>query len=131
MRLLGRTSSEEKGKGTEISESKIEIKKWGLGRIQRYRELYTPLDQGGGGFRGDRGGRGRGGVKQSPLIKAKAAALSNEQKQKIENNNMKQLVAPKPPHKILNEMMGGPMKFEYAENPPLPPGVEQVHTRIS
>ena len=30
---------------------------------------------------------------------ARAAALSNEQKQKIENNNMKQLVAPKPPNK--------------------------------
>jgi len=44
---------------------------------------------------------------------------------------MKQLVAPKPPNKILNEMMGGPMKYEYCENPPLPPGVqetEKMHT---
>jgi len=36
---------------------------------------------------------------------------------------MKQLVAPKPPHKILNEMTGGGVKFEYTENPPLPPGI--------
>ena len=27
---------------------------------------------------------------------------------------------------ILNEMMGGPMKYEYCENPPLPPGVQEV-----
>ena len=36
---------------------------------------------------------------------------------------MKQLVAPKPPHRILNEMVGGGVKFEYTENPPLPPGM--------
>jgi len=55
---------------------------------------------------------------------------------KIENHNMKQLVAPKPPHRILNEMMGGGVRFEYTENPPLPPGMmmEQMpalHTMIT
>ena len=49
---------------------------------------------------------------------------------------MKQLVAPKPPHRILNEMMGGGVRFEYTENPPLPPGMmmEQMpalHTMIT
>ena len=37
--------------------------------------------------------------KNGSCFPARAAALSNEQKQKIENNNMKQLVAPKPPNK--------------------------------
>ena len=36
---------------------------------------------------------------------------------------MKQLVAPKAPTKVLNEMVGGGIKFEYTENPPLPPGM--------
>lgn len=57
--------------------------------------------------------------------------MTSEQRSRIENNNLKQLVAPKPPHKILNEMMGGRVAYEYAENPPLPPGAEQfdeVHT---
>jgi len=58
-------------------------------------------------------------------------ALTGEERQRQENHNLKQLVAPKPPHRILNEMMGGGVKFEYAENPPLPPGVEksaEMHT---
>lgn len=55
---------------------------------------------------------------------------------KIENHNMKQLVAPKPPHKILNEMTGGGVRFEYTENPPLPPGMMMedmpaLHTLIT
>lgn len=33
---------------------------------------------------------------------------------------MKQLVAPKPPHRILNEMVGAPVRYEYTENPPVP-----------
>ena len=47
-----------------------------------------------------------------------------------------QLVAPKPPHRILNEMVGGGVRFEYTENPPLPPGMmecdmPQLHTLIT
>ena len=76
---------------------------------------------------GGRGG-GRGGsigprVPKAQIIKPKPPpALTSVEKQKIENHNMKQLVAPKPPHRILNEMVGGGVKFEYTENPPLPPG---------
>jgi len=49
---------------------------------------------------------------------------------------MKQLVAPKPPNRILNEMVGGGAKFEYTENPPLPPGMMMedmpaMHTLIT
>jgi len=62
--------------------------------------------------------------------------LTNEEKAKIENHNMKQLVAPKPPHRILNEMVGGGVTFEYTENPPLPPGammgeMPTLHTLIT
>ena len=62
--------------------------------------------------------------------------LAADQKLRIENHNMKQLVAPKPPHKILNEMVGGGAKFEYTENPPLPPGMMMedmpaMHTLIT
>jgi len=74
-------------------------------------------------------GGGRGGsigprVPKAQIIKPKPPpALTSVEKQKIENHNMKQLVAPKPPHRILNEMVGGGVKFEYTENPPLPPGM--------
>ena len=49
---------------------------------------------------------------------------------------MKQLVAPKAPTKVLNEMVGGGIKFEYTENPPLPPGlllenIPNMHTLIT
>jgi len=62
--------------------------------------------------------------------------LSSDQKTAIENHNMKQLVAPKPPNRILNEMVGGGAKFEYTENPPLPPGMMMddmpaMHTLIT
>lgn len=82
------------------------------------------------GFRG--GGHARGIGPRPPVIKPKGPPpMTSEQRSRIENNNLKQLVAPKPPHKILNEMMGGKVAYEYAENPPLPPGAEQfdeVHT---
>jgi len=97
----------------------------------------------GGRGRGGRGGRGRGGgvgggrgggVK---IVKQKAPPpLSAEERLKIENHNMKQLVAPKPPHRVLNEMTGGGVRFEYTENPPLPPGMlledmPALHTLIT
>ena len=90
----------------------------------------------GGNFRGgDRGRGGRGGsVPNSSFIKPKPTPLTSEEKQKIENNNLKQLVAPKPPHKILNEMMGGRVKYEYTDNPPLPPGAQEtaeMHTLVT
>jgi len=71
------------------------------------------------------------------IIKQKAPPpLSAEEKLKIENHNMKQLVAPKPPHRILNEMTGGGVRFEYTENPPVPPGMMMddmpaLHTLIT
>jgi len=71
---------------------------------------------------------------KSTFIKPKPTPLTSEEKQKIENNNLKQLVAPKPPHKILNEMMGGGVKYEYTENPPLPPGAQEtaeMHTLVT
>lgn len=84
------------------------------------------------------GGRGRGGQPPKPkkeVIKPKPPpSLSAEEKQRQENHNLKQLVAPKPPHRILNEMMGGGVRFEYAENPPLPPGAEksaEMHTLVT
>ena len=44
LRLYGRLSSEEEGKGTGILGKKIQIlKKWGWGRISNCKELYTPL----------------------------------------------------------------------------------------
>ena len=46
LRLLGKISSGEEGKGTEITGKKIKIKQSGLGRISSCRELYTPLGPG-------------------------------------------------------------------------------------
>lgn len=72
-----------------------------------------------------------------PIIKPKPPPpLTSVERSKIENHNMKQLVAPKPPHRILNEMVGGGVRFEYTENPPLPPGMmmgdmPQLHTLIT
>ena len=44
LRLLGRISSWEEGKKTEILGKKIKIKKkWGWGRTSSCRELYTTL----------------------------------------------------------------------------------------
>ena len=62
--------------------------------------------------------------------------MTSVEKQKIDNHNMKQLVAPKPPHRILNEMVGGGVRFEYTETPPLPPGAQvcdmpQLHTLLT
>lgn len=78
------------------------------------------------------GGRGRGGKRDG---KPKGPPpLTSEQKQNIENNNMRHLVAPKPPHKILNEMLGCAAKYTYTANPPLPPGADQtaeMHTLIT
>ena len=96
----------------------------------------------GGGSQGrehrDNGGRrGRGGPEfrpKSTVIKPKPPPLTSEQRQRIENNNLKQLVAPKPPHKILSEMVGRSVKYEYTDNPPLPPGViqlQQMHTLLT
>ena len=93
-----------------------------------------PFGPGRGGGRG-RGGRGRGRGK--PAVKAvKPPPLTSDQRLRIENHNMKQLVAPKAPNKVLNEMVGGGVKFEYTENPPLPPGmmlgdVPNMHTLIT
>lgn len=87
-----------------------------------------------GGGRG-RGGRGRGRGK--PVVRpAKPPPLTSDQRLRIDNHNMKQLVAPKAPNRILNEMVGGGVKFEYTENPPLPPGlmlgdVPNMHTLIT
>ena len=81
-----------------------------------------PPGVGSGGFRGrgggrgrGRGGGGRGGQQQKKVKPPPPVPLSSDQKTKIENHNMKQLVAPKPPHMILNEMVGGAIKFEYTE----------------
>ena len=42
--LVGKISSEEKGKGTKIFLGKNkDLKKWGSGRIASCRELYIPL----------------------------------------------------------------------------------------
>merc|ERR1719319_1482796 len=60
--------------------------------------------------------------------------LTSVEKGRIENHNMKQLVAPKPPFRILNEMVGGGVRFEYTENPPLPTGVAEevpLHTLLT
>merc|ERR1719167_431137 len=87
-------------------------------------------------------GGGRGGsigprAPKPQIIKPKPPPpLTSLEKQKIENHNMKQLVAPKPPHRILNEMVGGGVKFEYTENPPLPPDMmmeemPSMHTLIT
>jgi len=90
----------------------------------------------GRGFRG----RGRGAmagprVPKPVVIKPKPPPpLTSAEKGRIENHNMKQLVAPKPPFRILNEMVGGGVKFEYTENPPLPPGVAEevpLHTLLT
>ena len=85
--------------------------------------------RGRGGVRGMRGGRGRGRGRGGPkqpqpkMIKPKGPPpLTSDQRARVENNNMKQLVAPKPPCQILQEMRGGGVTFEYTENPPLPPG---------
>jgi len=90
-----------------------------------------------GGLRG-RGGRGRGRGKPvvRPLKPSKPPPLTSDQRLRIENHNMKQLVAPKAPHRVLTEMVGGGVKFEYTENPPLPPGmmlgdVPNMHTLIT
>jgi len=92
--------------------------------------------RGGGRGRG-RGGRGGQQKQQAKQIKPQPPPpLANDQKLRIENHNMKQLVAPKPPHRILNEMVGGGVKFEYTENPPLPPDMmmedmPSMHTLIT
>jgi len=71
------------------------------------------------------------------VVKQKAPPpLTADERVKIENHNLKQLVAPKPPHRILNEMTGGGVRFEYTENPPLPPGMlledmPALHTLIT
>jgi len=98
------------------------------------------------GIRYDNSGRGRGswhgrgrGVKrpQSTVVKPKAPPpMTSDERLKLDNHNMKQLVAPKPPHRILSEMAGGGIRFEYTENPPLPPGmimedVPALHTLIT
>ena len=44
-RLLGRTSSGKKLKGTKILEKKINTKKMGWGRISSCREFHTPLQE--------------------------------------------------------------------------------------
>jgi hypothetical protein len=46
----------------------------------------------------------------------------------MDNYTIKQLVTPKPPHRILKEMIGDTVAFEYIENPPLPPGI--VENRV-
>ena len=94
-----------------------------------------------GGTRGGEHGstRGRGGIdpnqaKRKSIKPMRPPPLTSEEKQRIENNNIKQLVAPKPPYKILNEMVGQNVTFEYTANPPLPPGVEKVqemHTLLT
>jgi len=90
-----------------------------------------------GGPRG--GGRGTGGNSgviigpQRSVPKPKTPSLTNDQKARVENHNVKQLVCPKPPNKVLNEMMGGPVAYEYTENPPLPPDCEtfdEMHTLV-
>jgi len=87
-----------------------------------------------------RGFRGRGAMAgpRAPrpvVIKPKPPPpLTSVEKGRIENHNMKQLVAPKPPFRILNEMVGGGVRFEYTENPPLPPGVAEdvpLHTLLT
>ena len=62
--------------------------------------------------------------------------LTSDQRLRLENHNMKQLVAPKAPTKVLNEMVGGGIKFEYTENPPVPAGMmleslPNMHTLIT
>ena len=60
--------------------------------------------------------------------------MTPEQKQHAENHNIKQLVAPKPPFVILNEMVGGGVQYEYTENPPIPDFVgylPQLHTLMT
>lgn len=90
--------------------------------------------RGGGDWRG---GRGRGGInKPRPnVIKPKPPPpMTAEQKQHAENHNVKQLVAPKPPFVILNEMVGGGVQYEYTENPPIPDFVgylPQLHTLMT
>lgn len=105
---------------------------WGLGQTQNQNS----------GFKGRRGGGGRGrggnrsgdpaiGPKRPSVPKPKAPQMTNDQKQRIENHNLKQLVCPKAPHKILSEMMGGKVAFNYADNPPLPPDAQvfdEMHT---
>ena len=64
-------------------------------------------------------------VSRPPVKTVRPPPLTSDQRQRIGNHNMKQLVAPKAPTKVLNEMVGGGIKFEYTENPPLPPGVAE------
>lgn len=55
--------------------------------------------------------------------------ISPEQQGRIDDAAIKQLVTPKPPHRILKEMIGEEsVSFEYIENPPLPPGI--VESRL-
>ena len=104
-------------------------------------KVSEPRGDRGGGSKGrehrDNGGRrGRGPEfrPKSTVIKPKHPPITSEQRQRIENNNLKQLVAPKPPHKILSEMVGRSVKYEYTDNPPLPPGVvelQEMHTLLT
>ena len=92
-------------------------------------------------MRGERfdGGRGCGGVrfpgaptarplppKKPPVVKK--PQITSEQQVRMDNAVIKRLVTPKPPHRILTEMMGDSFVFEYIENPPLPPGM--VESRV-
>jgi hypothetical protein len=45
----------------------------------------------------------------------KKPPMSSDQLSRIENQNIKLLVTPKPPHRILKEMTGGNVAFEYIE----------------
>jgi len=91
----------------------------------------------GSSFRGGSGFRGRGGINKprANVIKPKPPPpMTPEQKQHAENHNIKQLVAPKPPFVILNEMVGGGVQYEYTENPPIPDFVgylPQLHTLMT
>ena len=114
----------------------IGAKKFPPGAIGLGSEFRGRGGRGGGRGRG-RGRGGRGGAQQQKVIKPQPPVpLTSDQKSKIENHNMKQLVVPKPPHRVLNEMVGGGVKFEYTENPPLPPGMMMedmpaMHTLIT